>query len=69
MVNRGLIELARAKGKQLKQFGCQSKPLKGLCQNSPLPTSLQFQTQARDTHQLFGLSLDFLPMLTTTQAP
>ena len=69
MVSRGLIGLAR------KQFTYQSKPLvdtssywKGCIKIAP--SLLHYYCpMARDTHPMFGLSLGFLPMLTTTQAP
>ena len=69
MVSRGLIGLAR------KQFTYQSKPLmdtssywKGCIRIAP--SLLHYYCpMARDTHPMFGLSLGFLPMLTTTQAP
>ena len=68
MVSRGLIGLAR------KQFTYQSKPLvdtssywKGWIKI--LPSLLHYYCpMARDTHPMFGFSLGFLPMLTTTQA-
>ena len=69
MVSRGLIGLAR------KQLTYQSKPLvdtssyrKGCIKIAP--SLLHYYCpMARDTHPMFGLSLGFLPMLTTTQAP
>ena len=69
MVSRGLIGLAR------KQFTYQSKPLvdtssywKGCIKIAP--SLLHYYCpMARDTQPMFGLSLGFLPMLTTTQAP
>ena len=69
MVSRGLIGLAR------KQFTYQSKPLvdtssywKGCIKIAP--SLLHYYCpMARDTRPMFGLSLGFLPMLTTTQAP
>ena len=69
MVSRGLIGLAR------KQFTYQSKPLVDTSSYREgcikiAPSLLHYYCpMARDTHPMFGLSLGFLPMLTTTQAP